>query len=189
MTTDDNATVPANPPATRDELFALLDELGIATTTVEHAAVFTVEESDEVTAAIPGGHTKNLFVKDKKSNHFLIIAENVAPIPMNRIHSRIGAKGRLSFANADRLMELLGVLPGSVTAFSAMNDRDGRVQVVIDEPLLRFEQINCHPLTNTATTTISREDLLRFLRHTGHDPMVTDLSGQGEGGDMPGKQA
>ena len=163
-------------PATPDDLFVLLDELGIATTTHRHEAVFTVEESRHVKEMIPGGHTKNLFVKDKKDNFFLIVVESEASFPINRIHGLIGAKSRLSFGNAERLMEFLGVTPGSVTAFAPMNDRDGRVQVVIDEPLLRWEQINCHPLTNTMTTTISRDDLLRFLEHVGHEPLVVPLS-------------
>lgn len=165
-------------PATPDDLFEHLSGLGITSETVAHEAVFTVEESDAVTASIAGGHTKNLFVKDKKGNHFLIIAENRARIPMNRIHSVIGAQGRLSFANADRLMEKLGVEPGSVTAFSVINDTAGEVRVIIDEPLLTHDRINCHPLINTMTTTISREDLLRFLQETGHEPMIVTLSGE-----------
>lgn len=164
------------PPATPQDLFDLLDELGIEVKTTEHEAVFTVGESEHVTAAIPGGHTKNLFLKDKKGNFFLVVAENQAEIPLNRIHSRIGAKGRVSFGNAEKLLEMLGVAPGSVTAFAPINDPEGRVKVVIDEPLLRHGLINCHPLTNTMTTTISREDLLAFLDHVGHPPMIVGLS-------------
>ena len=163
-------------PATPQQLFDYLTELGIKTETMEHEAVFTVDEGDHIRDALKGGHTKNLFVKDKKGNHFLIIAEQQARIPMNAIHGRIGAKGRLSFANAERLMECLGVTPGSVTAFSAMNDLERRVQVVIDEPLLDHEHVNCHPLTNTMTTTISKEDLLLFFQAVGHEPMVVRLS-------------
>lgn len=163
-------------PATPDQLFALLDELGMETQTHHHEAVFTVEESAGVKAAIPGGHTKNLFVKDKKGSYFLIVAEGSANIPMNRIHGLIGARSRLSFANAEALMQLLGVEPGSVTAFAPMNDTEGQVTVIIDEPLLEHDRINCHPLKNTMTTTILREDLLRFLNHMGHKPQIIRLS-------------
>ena len=163
-------------PATPDDLLALLDELGMKTTTHTHEAVFTVAESQHVKDSIPGGHTKNLFVKDKKDNYFLIVAEGTAQIPMNRVHPLIGAKGRVSFANAERLMEFLGVEPGSVTAFAPMNDRDRRVKVIIDAPLLRHDVINCHPLKNTMTTTISKQDLLNFLDHVGHAPEIVDLS-------------
>lgn len=163
-------------PASPDDLFHLLDELGIEHETHRHEAVFTVAESAHIKASIPGGHTKNLFVKDRKDNHFLIVAEGSAQIDMNRIHPLVGAKGRLSFANADRLMEHLGVEPGSVTAFAPMNDADGRVTVVIDEPLLRHACVNCHPLTNTMTTTISRENLLKFLESVDHPPKIIRLS-------------
>lgn len=163
-------------PASPADLFELLDSLSIAWKNHEHEAVFTVEESRHVKDAIPGGHTKNLFVKDKKDNYFLIVAEGEARIPMNHVHTLVGAKSRLSFGSAERLMEYLGVLPGSVTAFSPMNDRNRKVQVVIDEPLLDWDEINCHPLTNTATTTISKDDLLRFLHHVGHPPLIVRLS-------------
>ena len=167
-------------PATPDELFALLEELGIKTTTLHHEAVFTVAESDKLHREVEGGHTKNLFVKDKKDNYFLIVAEATAQIPINRIHPLIGARSRISFGNAERLMEFLGVEPGSVTAFSPMNDRDNRVKVIIDAPLLRHDAINCHPLKNTMTTTISRQDLLSFLEHVGHVPEIVDLSSDNE---------
>ncbi len=165
-------------PATPDDLFALLERLGMATTTMVHEAVFTVEESEKVTAQIPGGHTKNLFVKDRKDNYYLIIAEQVARLDMNRLHPVIGARGRLSFGKPEPMMEFLGIEPGSVTAFCVMNDHGNRVRVIIDEPLLEHDRINCHPLTNTMTTTISRDDLLRFLKETGHEPLVLKLSGE-----------
>ncbi|MFZ1814893.1 MAG: prolyl-tRNA synthetase associated domain-containing protein [Rhizobiaceae bacterium] len=163
-------------PATPQQLFDLLQSLGIETETHQHEAVFTVEQSTALHQRIEGGHTKNLFVKDKKDNYFLIVAEGHARIPMNRIHPLVGASSRLSFANADRLMEFLGVEPGSVTAFSVMNDTHKRVRLFIDAPLLRHELINCHPLKNTMTTTISKADLLRFLSHVEHEPVVVQLS-------------
>jgi Ala-tRNA(Pro) deacylase len=169
-------------PLTPQELLAMLERLGIKTSTHEHEAVFTVEQSRHVHEMVPGAHTKNLFVKDKKDNYFLIIAESSAQIAMNRIHGLIGAKSRLSFANAERLMDFLGVSPGSVTAFAPVNDAGRRVSVIIDEPLLENDNINCHPLTNTMTTTISRTDLLRFLDHVGHPPVIARLSGEPDDG-------
>lgn len=174
-------------PATSGDLFALLESLSISAETRQHPAYFTVEDGADFKAAIPGGHTKNLFVKDKKGNYFLIVAESHATIRMNRIHSLVGARSRLSFANADALMELLGVTPGSVTAFAAMNDSAGRVKLVIDAPLLDNDLINCHPLTNTMTTTISRSDLLRFLEHVGHAPQIIALSTTGEADELDGE--
>ena len=164
------------PPATPEDLLRFLERLGIKTVTQSHAAVFTVAQSSAINRSIPGGHTKNLFVKDKKDNYFLIVAEGSALIEMNRIHGRIGARSRLSFASADRLMEFLGVEPGSVTAFGVINDRQRRVGVILDEPLLAHGQISCHPLTNTMTTTISRQDLLKFLDAVDHTPKILALS-------------
>ena len=163
-------------PASRQDLLDLLSKLDIQSTTVDHEAVFTVEESAKIKQDIPGGHTKNLFLKDKKGCFFLIVAEGSARIKLNSVHGLIGASGRVSFGKPEALMELLGVKPGSVTAFAPINDTENQVKVVIDEPLLRYDHINCHPLTNEATTTISREDLLRFLDHINHAPQIIQLS-------------
>ena len=163
-------------PYTPQELLKLLEELGMKTTTHEHEAVFTVEESSKIKQEIPGGHTKNLFLKDKKGNYFLLVAEGVAEIKLNSVHGLIGARGRVSFGKPDDLMALLGVQPGSVTAFSPVNDQNKKVKVIIDEPLMRYDLINCHPLTNEMTTTISREDLLRFLAYVGHEPEIVHVS-------------
>jgi Ala-tRNA(Pro) deacylase len=161
-------------PATRADLFEFLDRLGIVTRTVEHAAVFTVGESDKLHRELPGGHTKNLFLKDAKDRLFLVVAEAHASIGMKVLHKTLGC-ARLSFGKPDLLMEVLGVTPGSVTALAVLNDRALRVTVVVDASLMAFETINSHPLTNTATTSIGRDDLMKFFRATGHEPMVVQL--------------
>jgi len=163
-------------PLSPKDLLTKLEELNIQTTTYEHEAVFTVDESSKIKQDIPGGHTKNLFLKDKKGNFFLIVAEGTAQINLNSVHGLIGAKGRVSFGKPEALMELLGVKPGSVTAFAPINDIENKVSVIIDEPLLRYDLINCHPLTNEMTTTISREDLLEFLKHVNHEPQIIKVS-------------
>jgi Ala-tRNA(Pro) deacylase len=159
---------------TRQDLTRRLDELGIKTRTIEHEAVFTVDESEKVERALPGGHTKNLFLKDAKDRLFLIIAESRSKVDLKTLHKAIGA-ARLSFGKPDLLMEVLGVPPGSVTAFALMNDQSRRVSVVVDARLMHYDTINCHPLVNTATTNIAREDLLTFMRATGHEPLIADL--------------
>lgn len=163
-------------PKTPQELLQTLENWGMETKTYEHEAVFTVEESSKIKQEIPGGHTKNLFLKDKKGNFFLLVAEGSAKIELNKIHTLIGAKGRVSFGKPDALMELLGVKPGSVTAFAPINDTENRVKVIIDEDLMKYEQINCHPLTNEMTTTISREDLLAYLSKVGHEAEIIGVS-------------
>lgn len=161
--------------ATPAELLAFLDRLAIPTRTVEHAAVFTVAESRSIKEAISGGNSKNLFMKDKKGRLFLIVAEAEAQIDLKRLHETIGASGRLSFGSAELLREILGVEPGSVTPFAAMNDRTARVTVILDAGLMTHGQVNFHPLANTMTTTIARDDLVHFLIATGHEPRVVTL--------------
>ncbi len=162
-------------PATRSDLLAMLDQLGIATRTVDHPAVFTVAESLEIERSMPGGHTKNLFLKDKKDRLFLVVALNDARIDLKTAHKALGSD-RLSFGKAELLEQVLGVKPGSVTPFSIMNDRSGRVTIVLDQPMLDIALLNYHPLENTATTAIARDDLLRFIRATGHEPRILVVS-------------
>ncbi|WP_083591671.1 prolyl-tRNA synthetase associated domain-containing protein [Aurantimonas sp. 22II-16-19i] len=169
-------------PATRDELMTYLAERSIEATTIEHPALFTVAESQGLRGEIAGGHTKNLFVKDKKGRHFLVVAEESRAVDLKSLHRLIGAQGRLSFASAEAMMALLGVEPGSVTAFGVLNDRAGQVTVVLDEGLLAHDMVNCHPLTNTATTTVATDGLMTFFRSTGHEPLVVRLDGETDQG-------
>jgi len=164
-------------PATRDDLIAYLAGLGIETATVDHPPLHTVEESRALRGEIAGAHTKNLFVKDKKDAVFLITAPEDAALDLKQVHHTIGASGRVSFGKPELMMELLGVLPGSVTPFGMLNDTGGRVTMILDKRLMEADAINCHPLVNTATTTISPAGLLTFLRATGHEPKVVALAG------------
>jgi len=163
-------------PASPDDLFAFLDRLGIGHHTVSHPPLFTVEESQALRGTIPGGHTKNLFLRDKKGTLFLVVALEDAVIELRSLHRRLGASGRFSFGSADLLREALGVEPGAVTPFAAINDTAGRVTVVLDDAMMERETLNYHPLRNTMTTSIGRDDLLRFLEATGHPPRITPLA-------------
>ena len=162
------------PPATRADLLARLDELGIAHETVDHEAVFTVEESRALHERIPGMHSKNLFFKDAGDRLWLLSAEVDRRLDLKTLNTRIGAK-RLSFCKPDLLLEVLGVPAGSVTPFALINDRDRRVSFVLDAAMLGASRINFHPLENTATTGISPDGLQAFLRATGHAPQVVEL--------------
>lgn len=163
-------------PATRKDLLDRLDTLGIRTITVDHPAVFTVAESSELQRQLPGGHTKNLFLKCKKGVIWLVVALGDAAIDLKSLHKVIGS-GRLSFGSAELLHEVLGVTPGSVTPFALINDTDRRVTVILDEAMMRHDLLNYHPLENTATTNIARDDLLRFIRSCGHEPRIVAVSG------------
>jgi len=163
---------------TRDELIAFLDSLGIAVTTKDHPPVYTVEESKALRDEIPGGHTKNLFLKDKKGRHFLLTVEEDAVIDLKTVHTKIGASGRVSFGKPEQLMEYLGVIPGAVTAFGVINDENQAVTLIFDEALVAHDVINAHPLTNDATTSIATADMKRFVEATGHAWQVLNLAGE-----------
>jgi Ala-tRNA(Pro) deacylase len=163
-------------PKTPADLLSYLESLGIEVSTVSHPPLFTVADSQALRGEIAGGHTKNLFLKDKKDNFFLVTVEEDAEVDLKQIHHLIGASGRVSFGKPEALMEFLGVIPGAVTAFGLINDGSGAVKFVIDSALMEHRTINAHPLTNEATTSIAADDLLRFARATGHEPTILKVS-------------
>jgi Ala-tRNA(Pro) deacylase len=163
-------------PKTPAELFAVLDALNIPHKTVHHRPLFTVEQSRELRGQISGGHTKNLFLRDKKGAMYLVVAEEDAEIDLKGLHRLLGASGRFSFGSPELLREVWGVDPGSVSPFGAINDTEHRVTVVLDDKMMRHETLNYHPLDNRMTTAIAREDLLRFLRWAGHKPRIERVS-------------
>ena len=154
-----------------------LDRLGIPHPTVSHPPLFTVEQSQALRGTIPGGHTKNLFLKDKKGALFLVTALEDAVIELKSLHRRLGATGRFSFGPAELMRETLGVEPGAVTPLGAINAPAGRVTVVLDADLMTHTVINAHPLVNTMTTSIARDDLVKFLEATGHPPRIVPVTG------------
>jgi Ala-tRNA(Pro) deacylase len=156
-------------------LFALFDRLGVKTTTVTHDKVFTVADSALVKTKIPGGHTKNLFMKDKRGQLVLISAHAESQLPLNQVHKVLDTQ-RLSFTDAPLLWEALGVTPGSVTGLALMNNVAGAVKFVADEGLLAFDTLNFHPLRNDMTTSISRADFLAFAEATGHTVTRVDFT-------------
>ena len=164
---------------TRDELFALFDALGIAHRTLEHPPVFRVGEGEDIKATLPGGHTKNLFLKDARDRLWLVSALQDARIDLKALPAAIGS-ARLSFGSAERLEAALGVTPGSVTAFALVNDPQHRVTFVLDAALAAADPVNFHPLTNTATTAISQAGFRRFLDHLGVTPLIVDFARLGE---------
>ena len=165
-------------PATEADLFDRFDALGIAHVTHRHRPVFTVDEGHDLKASMPGGHTKNLFLKDKKGAIFLICAISNTAIDLNAT-SKLIASGRFSFGSAERLMEYLGVEPGSVTLFAVINDPERKVTLVLDEALFARDPVNFHPLKNDATTAISPADMLKFVRSLGHEPIRLSFDAEG----------
>lgn len=162
-------------PASRQDLIAFFTDLGIAVTTVDHDAVYTVAESSQLHRDITGGHSKNLFLQDKKGRLFLVVALADTRVDLKALQKTLQAD-RWSFGKPDVLQEVLGVRPGSVTPFALINDRSARVTVVLDADMMQFERLNFHPLENTATTNIGRDDLVRFIRACGHEPRIEKLA-------------
>ena len=160
-------------------LFNQLAKLGIETTTHEHVPLFTVEDSQKLRGDLPGLHSKNLFVKDKKGAMWLVVAEEETEIRMNHLHKRLGC-ARLSFGKPELLIETLGVKTGSVTPFALINDRERQVNLALDAKLARGDVLNFHPLRNDRTTTISSQDLLKFIDSLGYEALVIDFDAEPE---------
>jgi Ala-tRNA(Pro) deacylase len=164
-------------PATRADLFAHLDELAIAHRTVEHPAIFTVEEGRELKMQWPGGHSKNLFVKDRAGRLFLAVALGETRVDLVGLGKRLAARGRLSFGAPDLMTATLGVIPGAVTPFALMNETAKAIEtVIVDDALLAQSPVWFHPLENTASTAVSPEDFLIFVKACGFSPLILPLA-------------
>jgi Ala-tRNA(Pro) deacylase len=164
-----------SPPLTPEGLLRRLEELGIPQKTYRHAPVFTVEDSQKLKGDLPGAHTKNLFVRDKKGAMWLLVALYDRDVDLHALAKALGVSGRFSFGSADRLMRYLGVTAGSVTPFAAANDHGGAVRVALDAGLRDYDLWNAHPLDNAMTTAVRAEDMLRFLEAVGHPPVWVDV--------------
>lgn len=151
-----------------------LAALGIGWSILEHEAVFTVEESLAIHDALPGAHTKNLFLKDSGGQFWLVTVEHLRRVDLKALAGAIGAK-KLSFGKADDMERLLGVTPGSVTPLAALHDTGGAVRVVLDPELAAADAVHVHPLRNTATIGLSGADLVRALAAWGHDPLIAAI--------------
>ena len=160
--------------ATPDDLFARFDRLAIRHATHRHPPVFTVAESTALRGALPGGHCKSLFLKDKKGGLWLAVMLEHRRIDLNKLADALKAP-RFSFGKPELLLETLGITPGSVTPFALINDTAGRVTPVLDEEMLGLDPLNYHPLSNDMTTSVSPADLLRFIADCGHRPHILHL--------------
>ncbi|TQV79768.1 prolyl-tRNA synthetase associated domain-containing protein [Denitrobaculum tricleocarpae] len=161
-------------PTKPEQLFDCFRELGIETRTIEHAPVFTVEEAKSVRDDLPGGHSKNLFLRNKKGQMWLVTCFEDRKIDLKALGAALGA-GRVSFGSPDRLRTHLGVEPGAVTPFAVINDRDSNVTFVLDQGMLEADPLNFHPLVNRMTTAIAPQDLIKFLEAQNHAPAFLDL--------------
>ena len=168
---------PAPGAKTRPELLAFLDNLGLNHETVDHPAFFTVDEGRSHKASMPGGHSKNLFLKDKKGGLCLVVAWCDTKADLPALGKALGAKGRYSFGKPDLMTQTLGVAPGAVTPFTLINETAKALNIVVlDEALMAFERVWFHPLQNTASTAIAPSDLVKFIEACGFVPRLFDLT-------------
>ncbi len=163
------------PPKSSDDLFNRLGDLGVVHKTYEHPPLFTVEQSQAQRGMLEGSHIKNLFLRDKKRQMWLVTVEEERVVDLKKLRHTLGAQGNLSFGSAELLMEILGVLPGAVTPFAIINDRETRVTLVLDQAILRQDPINAHPLCNDMTTAVAALDLLKFAAAEAHTPVIIDF--------------
>lgn len=161
-------------PTSPQQLIDYLNSLSIAHHVIRHPPLFTVEDSKALRGDLPGHHIKNLFLRDKRETMFLVVAQEDRRVDLKALAGAIGA-GKLSFASAERLMTYLGVLPGAVTPFAVINDKDRKVGVFLDRTILGGGKVHCHPLVNDMTVALEPDELLRFLRATGHEPRLIDI--------------
>jgi Ala-tRNA(Pro) deacylase len=159
---------------TQEELLNVLSQIGIEYENHEHPAVYTVEEADMHHEGIDGVHSKNLFFKDRKKKLVLVVTLSDKPIKIKEMGNTIGHKG-LSFGKPDLLMEVLGVIPGAVTPFAVINDKEKQVKVILDAEMMKHDLLNFHPIVNTATTTIKSDDLVKFMEHCGQEFEIVTL--------------
>ena len=151
-----------------EDLYALLKKCAISYERFEHKAVFTCAESEEIDMHIPGAHTKQLLMCDKKKRHYILaIVMHDKTVDTKALGESLGA-GRLSFASPEDLKRLLNVTPGAVSPFGLMFDKEHVIQVVFDSDAWEIGQFRFHPMVNTATLTIDRTGFERFLKETGH---------------------
>ncbi len=162
-------------PKTPKQLFEELDRLQISYEIHSHPPLHTVEESQALRGEISGGHCKNLFLKDKKGELWLVVCLEDAQINMKTLNGKIGS-ARLSFGRPELLFEILGVTPGSVSPFALINDGEIRVNVILDQKMMAHDKLNYHPLTNEQTLTIQSENLSVFIKACGHHPLIVDIS-------------
>ncbi|AMQ42420.1 prolyl-tRNA synthetase [Aeromonas veronii] len=156
-------------------IYSLLDQLAIPYQRFDHPPVFTCEEASRLLPDLPAAKTKNLFLRDPKSERlFLVVTPEESRVDLKALATALGVK-RLSFGSPERLDAVLGLTPGSVTLLAMVRDRENAVELVVDEAIWQAEQVQCHPLVNTATLIIRLDDVRRLLTHLDREAIVMRL--------------
>ena len=158
-----------------EAVYDRLDELSIPYLRVDHDHADTMEDCRLIEEKLGAPICKNLFLCNRQQTQFyLLMMQGEKPFKTKFLSAQLGC-ARLSFADADHMARYLHTTPGSVSALELMFDTEHHVQLVMDKPLLADEYISAHPGLSTSTLRLKREDLLQFVRSTGHEPIVVDL--------------
>lgn len=152
-----------------------LRQHGIAFRKVEHPAVYTYEEAERLVPPLPGAHTKNLFLRDRKGRrHFLVVVGGSASVDLNGLAKVVG-EPKLGMASPERLKRFLGVEPGAVSLLGLLHDEERTVEVVVDAEVWNAEALHCHPLVNNATLSLPSAGVERFFAVLGYEPRVVEV--------------
>lgn len=165
-----DGSAPANP----DDVFKMLDQLAVAHSTITHAPMRTVADSMALRDGVPGGYSKNLFLRNRKGKMVLVTLLEHRTVNLKALGTQLGI-GKPSFASQQRLMHYLGVKPGAVTPLAVINDVSQVVTAVLDKSLLEMDPLHFHPCDNTMTTTVSAEGLLAYMNSCHLDPVIVDF--------------
>ncbi len=162
------------PPATPVQVQRALDDLGIKHSSISHAPMRTVADSRALREGVPGGYSKNLFLRNRKGKMLLVTLLEHRTVNLKALGEMLGL-GKPSFASPQRLMQYLGVIPGAVTPLAVLNDVTRSVSVVLDQQLLSMDPLHFHPCDNSMTTTVSSVDLMRYIEHYHEAPAIVDF--------------
>ena len=152
-----------------------LNELGIPFQIVEHEPVLTIEQADRFIEGIEGVRTKTMFLTNKKKrNFYLVIIDDAKRLDMD-VFKEIVEENRIKMASAETLNDKMMLLPGTVSPFGLLNNRDKDIQVYFDQEIVSEERMCFHPNTNEKTIFVNTEDLFTFLKAIGYEAHVINL--------------
>jgi Ala-tRNA(Pro) deacylase len=158
-----------------EEVFKILDNLGIKYKKFEHVAVYTVEEADGLNLGIDGAKNKSLFLRNAKGDkHYLVMLNGKKRLDLLNLQALLN-ETRLSFASPERLLKYLKLTPGSVSPLGLINDTNHEVNVVVDKELLKYKNLAFHPNINTQTIAMNVDDFNKYLDNTGNKISYLDL--------------
>ena len=159
----------------KKDIYHFLAENTIKYERYDHPAVYTFEQANRLVPDLEAVRTKNVFVRDKKGrSHFMIMVGDGRRIDLQALSDKLNVR-RLSLGSPERLQALLGVDPGAVSPLALINDGDNKVDLLFDKALAEECFFQCHPMVNTSTLRLEKDELLSFLNAADHPPRWLDI--------------